>query len=1407
MSMTLTRWLDPLSSQSLYSWDELWSSHLQGVELRASLTSQLLASQTEEQATSYQSLLDGESLLRAQLLSLPSESIDVEQLHIRVKRIEEGVDEQLRNTDLDELELSLYLLNTSHELRLLKRLSAHCLQLKRPYQADLINEIFSLGEADWYDHALSYSHLSTRFQELYHQGLEREVQFLEERATQLSDADALWQLALWASELQVSISATSGAMNDDLIRRCQVTRAQLKQTLSARLVELSTKERSTLIEERAWALSHHTSDLLGRIDHTELERSITKLECVYEDLIWFKGHTPTSKADKKALKKDQPRLLAALELLYKRAQLVRAELQEKRLQLRLEGIFGHTFVRRFEQLIFVLIFVVLALLFVELLWVEEGDIQTHKALALIDTGICFVFLVEFFTKLGLARERWFYFRRRWFVDLLPSIPFMLITDYYLIDHLVSGRAVRLARISRLVRYIRILRPFIRVIRLVSFTLRGLDRLVRRYAPWLNQNLIFFEPQQDIRHRPQPSVFERSHEAYGRALNELRTRSARLELSELGLLMPIYISALERHLNWDKAPVALGLSTVDEPGRRRDIPVEQAIHALLNLQGAQLETYLGSDFPRHLYMSVGLLDVPIIRSLPFLKLIFEKRRHSAPAEFSAWIVRGVGRLLELLMTMGYWFADLYGIITGPKLIDRVGSTLVRSFERPAKRLLIIGGFLVFAHLLVSALDIPFFSPVLAILEKLFGLPVIIIGGICLIPLTLGAWMKNIAGQATELYRLTAEAQYINLIKELKEGRSSADLRLIYKRVLRPEALINTVEAPIVPPSCSEVIEGIEPCPAFIERALKVMSSRIQNDPDEGGVLGQPAVTNERDPSGLEHLWWLENKTLLLYRDYLDGALLHLSDVKTTEQLLGNLALRNLLFYKFDLTKSEQKELERLDLGSHKSIFGPFMWFSLITQSISHNTAQLLLDYNRYATPLAELERRTEETKVLRDQWRASKGFGTQDPSINLEERRPHLPHFETTDFSSLHLLTSLHQYEPMIKARYGEEVFTALITDQQRLIRGIFSSYPLHSLPRAQRTLNPYQLYQEYLFGGRVFSLPFRVVGLFFKAIALGVKWLKQKIDEIRFPELKTEPIIAQKDFVVAQRKIDRMRKPIFMKLMTLRARVDFEYLGLTFDGLPMIQERPQPLFEDDLDYIHAISLERADFKRKQTEVQGLLKELRHLLESEGLMGDALKVHLQAQYPSLVGRHREVLRALAMAYVIDFKGLQSYLQAMSKLREFFEDSLNGLPNRTFHLREQLLGLSSRAADRLVNLGSDKELKGFRLFWSELGYKERSAKEQRICWERYLKEMRDLKPILCIFGEQGALDWRAIIEEVICYTDSWSNELVTLRMIQTLTMMDVQNYRSYIWHLGDYAQDTPSEERASREADLYIKDSRP
>ena len=67
----------------------------------------------------------------------------------------------------------------------------------------------------------------------------------------------------------------------------------------------------------------------------------------------------------------------------------------------------------------------------------------------------------------------------------------------------------------------------------------------------------------------------------------------------------------------------------------------------------------------------------------------------------------------------------------------------------------------------------------------------------------------------------------------------------------------------------------------------------------------------------------------------------------------------------------------------------------------------------------------------------------------------------------------------------------------------------------------------------------------------------------------------QKDFVVAQRKIDRMRKPIFMKLLQLRAQIDFAYLGLRVEGLePLNASDEDPYVLQDLELIKAIEVER-----------------------------------------------------------------------------------------------------------------------------------------------------------------------------------------------------------------------------------------
>ena len=77
--------------------------------------------------------------------------------------------------------------------------------------------------------------------------------------------------------------------------------------------------------------------------------------------------------------------------------------------------------------------------------------------------------------------------------------------------------------------------------------------------------------------------------------------------------------------------------------------------------------------------------------------------------------------------------------------------------------------------------------------------------------------------------------------------------------------------------------------------------------------------------------------------------------------------------------------------------------------------------------------------------------------------------------------------------------------------------------------------------------------------------------------------------------------------------------------------------------------------------------------------------------------------------------------------------------------------------------------------------------KICWERYLQEARDLQDLLVHFAGTGLPSEHDIFDEIIRNTSMWSDELVTLRSIQSFSLMDIENYRRYIWSVGSYAED--------------------
>jgi len=139
--------------------------------------------------------------------------------------------------------------------------------------------------------------------------------------------------------------------------------------------------------------------------------------------------------------------------------------QERHLQEGVLGALGSVGrVRALEGTIMLLIAAVLGILWVE--WRYALSEAEQNLLTIADTGICAIFLGEFFWRMRFADSKRWYWRRYW-IDFLASLP--------LAGVLRIGRIARVARAARVARIARAAR-LIRVLRALAFLSRGFDKI-------------------------------------------------------------------------------------------------------------------------------------------------------------------------------------------------------------------------------------------------------------------------------------------------------------------------------------------------------------------------------------------------------------------------------------------------------------------------------------------------------------------------------------------------------------------------------------------------------------------------------------------------------------------------------------------------------------------------------------------------------------------------------------------------------------------------------------------------------------------------------------------------------------------------------------------------------------------
>ena len=1177
-----------------------------------------------------------------------------------------------------------------------------------------------------------------------------------------ADTNSLFRKLLETNQL-LSDTVNRDGVSLDALTGVAAAQAEIQ----SRLTERCRDSRPTPESLDQWSrlLADHCVTVLTALDDLPPDKAARQLNDAVALVRWY-------------LSDVDPKRTASSSRIRKKLKRLRAELQERRLNARLEEKFGRRAVAFSERLIFVLICLVLVLMTIE--WTVQLSPGTLRWFVILDTAACVVFLLEFFIKLSMAEGRSRWFARHMFVDLIPSIPVGLLTSGFVdsADLIRAGRVLRYARLPRLVRYIRILRPVIRFVRALGLMARGLDRLVRRYSHILNLNVILHPTQAEyakaVRRRAQGALETRILdrqlvEAWGTLLIEAsEDQQANVARQRLVVLER---AAERRELGFEEG---IHRTTVS-----RDLPAELLLDQMEALDPALVEPLLGEGLTTQFARVIRSMSAAPLRWFPIIRSCVPKETVGLPDEVVvAEASHRSAAFFRKFHDLWFWISDLYGTVTPSQFVDRLGGLLVKSSFRPAQRLILFGGFLLIIEGVLRLLALAYgeaakeaaeavaepgvLEGVRDFLKRFVGTTLLVLGSVCFFILAIGWWMQRVAREATEFYEKSVLAQFLLLTETIRSRRLDRDARQLYYRVLRPDWPVGEAAE-----SESDAIDATR---------VEMLAARLTT-----------SMVRCETPRGEAGTFPFLERLIMLYRDWLDGAMFTSNDTRTTNQLLGNTALRQLLLTSRRITRRHIKSFQQADLENQKSLLkGPYLWFHFIANSLSHSVAALIVDYNRKAIPLHEIELCAPEAKQAYSTWL---GTATSGEEI-LEVPKDAEAHYVTTAFTALHFLDPDPDREAEIEARFGPAVLERMKRDRSLLIRRTFGTLPLHLRPRSERVVNLFSIYEGWISGGRIFLVPVFLLINGIRLLSRLTAWLWEAVQELRHPERRTLHIdAAQADFRVAVRKIARIRGPVAEHLSRLRAMFDPAWLGIPLPGetttrlrganaradMQILQPGPSLLREIDAERQHA----QENMRLLETVLaDGLLQRI---AESRGLPAEAFST-------------RQHLRAAGIAIHSDLRGVRRFLLGPVLLEHVYQTT-EAVPSwrdrlkPQFRLRRAFKSWWEQYGDRLALNGraSGTQPGNGQKAGSSIASQMRAS-----AWKATLRNEDGVADALLAWAEHGdklVAEGERRLGDILVHPDRLTEQLLTLRTLQTLSLLDILHYREQVFEIGDY----PAEQR--------------
>ncbi len=991
------------------------------------------------------------------------------------------------------------------------------------------------------------------------------------------------------------------------------------------------------------------------------------------------------------------------------------------LQARLAHVLTPRGLAAMETTSFLLLFVVLGSLAAQAApsMPESALLWTN---ALDATAGCW-FVAEFALKWALAPRRGSWFLRNALTDLVPAIPAVL---FLLPAPAIPGgasdalalRVLRFFRITQAARTVQMLRPLLRLVRLVLLLVRGMDGAVRKFRPLLDRTFVFLGAPESARLDVDPRR-ELVHAALRREQIELE--SMPFDAGVLALKQAIADAIQRANAQTGAWSGALPMPPV------REIAVDDACEFLWALRPDDVARLLRPSEVRAIDRIVRVASAPPFAWLPLLSSFRIDRGWQTQEERVAALAHRIADWLMRWQDRIQFYADLHGIVTGPQILDRVATAMVKASQRPAVRLLLFGG-------LFSVLSV-FWEE--NCLSKVVGLPLLLLGSVCSVFLVTGWWLKRIAGEASETFRMTSEAHFVALLGLQKQRHERQDVEFLASRTIADVAA---------------------------EGGADLLASQL-----EGARAGVPVDVRNFDARQEQ----LASRVALLYLHFLGGALLHESDVKTTQQLLANLSLENLRLSHLGHTRKDKKRLRALRLDEGTLFRGPYMWFRFITESVAVETSKRILDYNRRCVPLDQRRALSQEGERELGDWLRSRMDPRKGRTIVRQSSRSG-GGFATTEFHALHFLTREPERDAHVEAVFGSDVLAALRADRRNMIRAIFGMRPADERNGASRQFNPWRSYWSRWSHGRALLAPLLLPLQLLRTVAWAVARIRRIVREVTNPELEMQRIAPPvATFAVALRKIHRMKAPGLLEAIRLRIAVDPSYCGApaSFGGTAL--EGSAPL-ERDLDFLCVHERERATFLAAAERNRERVLRLQSALRRMPSFGDS---------PDAAARADGEL-AVTIAWMTD----------RDRARTLFDASAWLASELPAILREgtcaSMVGIVASRCRSLVRAHKAERL----LRQRKIAADAVATSRLRLAYEQDARVRRTVDALV----EIGDADPERVAIARLC--DAWRSgpevrrELVTLRAVQSLAALDVRNYRQLVYELGDYAADGDSPESA-------------